>query len=1512
MTATPDDAAAPQPFAPDPWRHFGVATATWFQRNFAAPTPAQIATWDALAASWRQDSATDAEAARHALVIAPTGSGKTLAAFLMSLDRLSRTAPTGKVRVLYVSPLKALAVDIENNLRHPLAGIQQTAHSLGLSAPKVNVAVRTGDTTPSERRRLITHPPDILITTPESLFLMLSSSAADSLDAVETVIVDEIHSLAGTKRGAHLAVSLERLDHLSRRANAMQRIGLSATVRPPQAVADFLAGPGRPVAVIDPPMPKQWTLDVRVPVDDMTNMGAPPGPSTEDDAPNYSIWPHIEEAILDLILAHRSTICFVNSRMVAERLTAHLNQRSAARLGLAQDVTAAMPNIYIGTHLVAASYDEPDAPLFDPGDDNPVTMPGPIVARAHHGSLSKERRAVIEADLKQGRLPCVVATSSLELGIDMGFVDLVIQTGSPPSVASGLQRVGRAGHHVGVASKGVVFPTSRADLLEATVVVQRMGAGQIEAVTSLSNPLDVLAQHVVSMCLDAAPTSQDVFNLVRRAQPFAALPRPAFDAVLEMLAGRYPSEDFAELRPRLTWDRATDRLSARPGSRQLVTTSGGTIPDRGLYGVFLIGQDDKRHGGRRVGELDEEMVHESRIGDVITLGSSSWRIDEITPHQVRVTPAPGAAGRLPFWHGDQLGRPFELGTAIGAFIENTSAAARPDATNQLRDAGLDQRAADNLVRYLSDQKRATGVLPNDKTIVFERCRDELGDWRVCLHAPFGLGVLRPWMMAIQQRLIDRYGVDARIIVHNDGVIWRLPASDGDPPGANLLLSPRDTLDQTVTQALFGSSLFAAHFRECAARALLLPRRNPGARTPLWQQRLRAAQLLEVAASYQSFPIVMEAMRECLDDVFDMPALRQLLADIAAGQVRLVEVETAQPSPFAHSLLFGYAGEFIYDADQPLAERASAAWSIDSSLLAGLLGDARPSQALDPQALNEVEAGLQRLRHPASSPEALWDMLRRIGPLTAAECAIRCENADAWLQDLAAARRVATVHLGQTAWVVAGDDALVASAAAGDHSARQRLTTRWLRCHVVTTAHDLSDRYGWPLDDCQAQLDALVAAGRVRQGVFDDSKELPQYGWPDVLQQVARRHAASLRAATRPVSPAHLAGFLADWHGITKPEAGFDAVIHAVEQLAGWPLPASMLETLVLPARVAGYQPAMLDEALTTGQVVWCGSGRIGDRDGWVTLWPADVVLTQPATDWLADDAEADALWRPLENGGAWRLADLGANATQAALWRLVWAGLATSDTFVPVRDIAQGALRHPRQPNPRRVGLLRAARPYVPALAGRWSAVRPTVTDATTRWAQAVTLEAGRHGIVTRSSVLAEPMTPSYTPAYKVLTAMEERGLVRRGYFIEDAGAAQFALPGAVDRLRNPPDHETVLLAACDPANPYGMVVDWPRTNGHRPARRAGAMVVLRDGRPICYLERGAHTLVTFEQATNDDLAAGLQTIGAAIDAAHLDPVALTRIDQRATFDDPTRIDLLRAARFSPTPQGFTRRANPF
>src|SRR5215218_10378392 len=1116
----------------DPLEGFSPATATWFREVFARPTEAQVGAWQAISAG------------ENALVIAPTGSGKTLAAFLWALDDLTRSPQPGskqRCRVLYISPLKALAVDVERNLRAPLAGITQTALRLEQVQPSVTVGVRSGDTSAADRRTLINRPPDILITTPESLFLMLTSAARDLLRSVRTVIVDEVHAVAGTKRGAHLEVSLERLEELTQSDEAssssrhpLQRIGLSATVRPPERVAAFLGGP-RPVRIVAPTAEKSWDLSIVVPVEDMSDLGAtaatpPPAPPSLDDeqAPPRppSIWPHVENRILDLISEHRSSIVFANSRRLAERLTAHLNELNAERLG---DATGPFPP---PAQVMAQSG-------ASSGRDGSRS---PVIARAHHGSVSKEQRAQIENDLKTGQLPCVVATSSLELGIDMGAVDVVVQVEAPPSVASGLQRVGRAGHHVGATSRGVFFPNHRGDLIASAVVVERMRQGAIEEVAELRNPLDVLAQQIVAIVAVEDAKVEELYGLVRRASSFRQLPYSAFEAVLDMLSGRYPSEQFAELRPRLVWHRDTGVLVARPGGQRLAVTSGGTIPDRGLFGVFLVGEGNasgRHQAGRRVGELDEEMVYETRVGDVFTLGTTSWRVEQITHDQVLVSPAPGTPGRLPFWKGDSPGRPRELGRAFGQFVRELGGLSGEPAEQRLRKAGLDDFAARNLINYLKEQAAATGVLPTDQTIVFERFRDELGDWRVCVHSALGSGVLTPWALAIEHAARERYGMEIQATATNDGIVLRIPDTESEPPTAELIMCDPDLLDAVITDEVGGSALFAARFRESAARALLLPRRDPKSRSPLWQQRMRSAQLLTVAAQYPEFPIVLETMRECLTDVFDLAGLHEILSQIAARSVRVVEVETSGPSPFAKSLLFGYVGAFVYEGDVPLAEKKAAALALDASLLAELLGKDGLKELLDAGVIAAIEADLQGLspERQATGPEQLFDLLRTAGPFTAAELAARSApgfDLSAAISELIARRRVVEVRIaGEQMMAVAEDvlrlrDGLGVPVPPGTSAAFTEpaehpiddLALRWARTHGPFLASAIAQRYGLGPAVVEAACKNLVSPGTLVTGSFADlpgaAAGARQYCHAQVLSLIKRRTLAGLRKSVEPV------------------------------------------------------------------------------------------------------------------------------------------------------------------------------------------------------------------------------------------------------------------------------------------------------------------------------------------------------------------------------------------------------------
>ncbi|WFE34341.1 ATP-dependent helicase [Micromonospora sp. WMMD975] len=1519
---------------------FGAATREWFTAAFAAPTPAQQGAWRSVAAG------------RNALVVAPTGSGKTLAAFLWSLDRLGKEPPPAdprrRCRVLYVSPLKALAVDVERNLRTPLIGIRQAATRLDLVPPDITVGMRTGDTPADERRAFARTPPDVLITTPESLFLLLTSAARDSLRGVDTVIVDEVHAVAGTKRGAHLALSLERLDALLDRP--AQRIGLSATVRPIDVCARFLGG-ARPVDVVQPPADKTIEVSVQVPVEDMTRLDEQEPPEDELGGPGPrrpSIWPAVEERVLALIRAHRSTIVFTNSRRGAERLCARLNELAAEE----SEATTAPDGSRVarGGEPVRA----PRQPAEVMAQSGAAVGAPAVIARAHHGSVSREERKHIEEALKSGQLPAVVATSSLELGIDMGAVDLVVQIEAPPSVAAGLQRVGRAGHQVGAVSRGVVFPKHRGDLLSCTVVAERMGVGAIEELHYPRNPLDVLAQQIVAMVALEPWQLGDLAVLVRRAAPFAELPDSALHAVLDMLSGRYPSTAFAELRPRLVWDRATDVLTGRPGAQRLAVTSGGTIPDRGLFGVFLAGAER----AARVGELDEEMVYESRVGDVFLLGSSSWRIEEITPDRVLVSPAPGQAARMPFWKGDQLGRPVELGRAIGARVRALLRQSDTDAVAALRAGGLDDWAAGNLMTYLREQKAATRSLPDDRTVVVERFRDELGDWRLAVHSVLGARVNGPWALAIGRRLAERYGVDAQVMPSDDGIVVRLPDTAEEPPGADVVVFEPDEVAHLVEESVGTSALFASRFRECAARSLLLPRRDPRRRQPLWQQRQRAAQLLDVAREYADFPVTLEAARECLQDVFDQPALAELMRDLAARKVRLVEVESERPSPFARSLLFGYVGAFLYEGDAPLAERRAAALALDSGLLGELLGRVDLRELLDPAVLAETERQLRwrtDQRRPRDAEDVV-ELLRVVGDLSPAELAERGVPEE-WPAELAAARRVLRVRIaGEDRWVVVEDaarlrDALGVALPVGVAEAYLTpvadplgdLVARYARTHGPFAAATCAARFGLGVFVVEQALRRLAANGRVVSGEFAPDSVGTQWSDAEVLRLLRRRSLAALRREIEPVPPRALAAFLPRWQQVGSSARGVEAVAATVEQLQGVTVPASALERLVLPARVADYSPAQLDEMCASGEVLWAGAGAISGGDGWVTLAYADVapLLLPPPDEALTLTPPHAAVLDALADGQALFFRSLsdrvGATddaALSAVVWDLVWAGHLTNDTLAPLRAALGAGGAHRSRPSAPRTRYRRPGRVALPSrggpptMAGRWSRLPDRDLDPTRRAAALADLLLERHGVVTRGAVVAEQVTGGFAAVYPVLSALEERGAARRGYFVEGLGAAQFAVPGAVDRIRalaDPADHgrtdggrsrggPTVVLAATDPANPYGAALPWPErvvdsgdgaapATGHRAGRKAGALVVLVGGDLVLYVERGGRTILSFTDDA-DTLGAAGKALADAVHSGALGAISVERADGEAVHSSPLR-DALTAAGFRATPRGL-------
>ncbi|MGI9053481.1 MAG: Lhr family helicase [Ilumatobacteraceae bacterium] len=1439
---------------------FSPAVRAWFGASFPEPTAAQVQGWPSISSG------------AHTLICAPTGSGKTLAAFLSAIDTLVTTPRpedrTRRTRVLYLSPLRALAFDVEKNLRAPLAGIALAAERLEVPCVVPEVAMRTGDTPSRERQQLIRRPADLLITTPESLYLMLTSSAAETLTGVETVIVDEIHAMAPTKRGAHLALSLERLEELT--ARPPQRIGLSATQRPLEEVARFLGGYAapnepRPVNIVDAGMRKALDIEVVIPVEDMGDLsaGAPPQPielsggAVAASPRRSSIWPSIYPRILDQILEHRSTIIFCNARRQAERLAAKLNELAEER---------------------GINVDPETGRLRED------------LVKAHHGSLAREQRVVVEDDLKRGTLRGIVATSSLELGIDMGAVDLVIQVESPGAVSRGLQRIGRAGHQVGEPSRGSIYPKHRGDLVEAAVVVRRMLDGQIESTRYLRNPLDVLAQQIVAhtAARGELPVA-DLAALARRTANFAELSDEQFANTLDLLAGRYPSDEFSELRPRVVWNRVSDTVRARDGSKRLAVTSGGTIPDRGLFGVFLP-------DGTRVGELDEEMVYESRPGETFILGASTWRIEDITFERVTVTPAPGEPGKMPFWHGDRPGRPLELGRALGAFVRELRELPAADAITTLRtDYALDELAAANLTQYLAEQAEATGVVPDDRTVVVERFRDEIGDWRICILSPFGNPVHAPWAMAIERRLSDQFDLPVESMWGDDGIVLRLPEAADELPLEALLIEPED-IEELVVSTLPQTALFSARFRECAGRALLLPRRRPDQRTPLWQQRQRAADLLAVAAKYPTFPILLEASRECLQDVFDVPALREVLGQLRSRAVRVVNVDTMKPSPMAQSLLFNWIAAYMYEGDAPLAERRAAALSLDRDLLRDLLGAEELRELLDPGVLADVELDLQRLSdgRRARSADELHDVLRRVGDLSATEVGLRCEDPpDAWLRELLGEKRAIQVVVGGEQRFVAADDAaryrdalgcalpLGLPAAFTDPVPRplEDLVARYARSHGPFTEREVATRLGVPEARAVGALVALEDDGRVVRGEFRPEGVRREWCEADVLRQLRRRSLASLRREVEPVEPEALARFLPVWHGVPAERRGVDAVVEALGLLAGAPIVASTLETDVLAARVRDYRPSLLDELCTSGDVLWVGAGAIGSSDGRVRLCFVDQLPLLAAgweTQEVPDGKLHDAVRTVLAERGAsfWNQLRTGAPGASdeellPALWDLVWSGEVTNDSLAPLRAFTGrgGGSRAPRGGAARgrpRPGRLQRLGP--PAGAGRWSLVAPLLVPAPTptESAHATARQlVERHGVVTREAVLAEGVVGGYASVYGVLKVLEERGQVRRGYFVSGLGAAQFALPGAVDRLRQvresaeerigntEPPPAPIVLAATDPAQPYGATLAWPHSDG-RPARTGSALVVLHDGAPIAWYDRRSHHLVTFPPTHTD------------------------------------------------------------
>jgi ATP-dependent Lhr-like helicase len=1455
---------------------FSPRTRDWFTGAFAGPTPAQEQAWPAIASG------------EHVLISAPTGSGKTLAAFLYAIDQLAQHPPPEKPRdrrisLVYVSPLKALSYDIDRNLRTPLRGI----------GADLRVAVRTGDTPQKERQQMLRDAPDILITTPESLYLMLTGRAQSLFEGARWCIVDEIHAVASTKRGSHLALTLERLTQAA--GTDVQRIGLSATQNPLEEVGRFMVGPRRQCRIVDTGVRKELDLKIHVPVESMVEPDDTPSPSLDPleggEATRRSIWPAIYPELVELIKAHKSTILFVNNRRGAERLALRLND-----------------------------------------------LAGEEIARSHHGSLAREERTVVEEMLKAGELPCLVATSSLELGIDMGAVDLVIQVESPKSVARGLQRIGRAGHSVGDVSRGRIFPKFRADLLECAVVARRMREAKIETTVVPRNALDVLAQQIVAI---AAASEQDgggwvggngsgtvnvddLFALVTRTYSYAELPRAQFENVLDMLDGRYPSQEFAELRPRIVWDRIAGTIRARPGARQLAVTNAGTIPDRGLYAVTLP-------DGRRVGELDEEMVYEARPGQTFLLGATTWRIEEIGRDRVIVTPAPGLPGAVPFWKGDTLGRPKELGEAIGAFAR--WAVDQPAEVLE-RDYDLDERAARNLLEFLAEQQQATRVIPSDRAIVVERFRDEIGDWRLCVLTPFGGRVHAAWSLALSARIRDEVGLESDAIYSDDGIIIHLPDAEerGGRDWVDLVLLAPDEIEDLVVAELGSSALFGARFRENAGRSLLIPRARPGKRTPLWQQRLKAQSLLEVAKKYGDFPVILETYRECLRDVLDVPGLIELLTRLHRREITLVEVETPTASPFASSLLFDYVATYMYEGDTPNAERRAAALSLDRDLLRELLGQEELRDLIDPGALGSVEADLQCLSEMAQATgrDGLLDVLRRVGDLSLDEVRARVLGGlepQTMLDELLGERRVARVRInGEERWIDATDaglyrDALGAAPPGGLPAvfledvpdAVSRLLRRYAATHGPFTTGEVRDRYGI---DTSAALRELDRAGDLVQGELRPGGSTREWCDPEVLRRLRRASLAVLRKEIEPAEQRELARFLPAWQGVDRHPpsgAGIDRLREVLVPLQGLALPAEVWERDILPRRTGAYSPSWMDQLCAAGEVVWIGAGALGRNSGRVAMYFREdlALLGPPPYRGNIPESEAHHAVRERLAAGACFFTDLLVDVGRAfppegiqeALWDLAWAGVATNDAFAPLRaprlTLARAQREHLKRSTRRsRFGAGRRRDTASAQVQGRWSLTEPLLRGvgddpvAQRRALGELLLE--RYGIVTREQVLAEGIVGGFSAIYSELGQLETLGVARRGYFLEGLGGAQFALPGAVERLRARPANNSeeaapLVLAAVDPAQPYGAALPWPKRDGERrrPARTAGAYVVLVGGDPVLYLERGGRALQTLVDTDDGRLEAALSALVDHVRSGRIKRLALEKVDGESAMTSP-------------------------
>ena len=1458
----------------------------WFEESFGEPSDPQRSGWPAIATG------------AHTLILAPTGAGKTLAAFLWELNDLIvrgiEEALPNSVQLLYISPLKALNNDIQRNLDRPLGELRERFAVAGKEFPEIRVAVRTGDTPAAARARMLRKSPHVLITTPESLNIMLTSLRGRGMfSGVRAVIVDEIHAIAGTKRGAHLALTLERLEKIV--DSPPQRIGLSATQRPLEEVARFLGGceiPAtggtqfRPVTIVDCGMSKEMHISVESPVADLGNVGG-------------SIWPAIAPLVLQHIRSSRTTLVFVNNRAQSEKVAARVN-------ALAEEE----------------------------------------VALPYHGSLARERRFALEERLKAGSIRALVTTSSLELGIDIGSVDLVIQLQSPKRVASGLQRIGRSGHSIGIPSRGILIPTFRDDAVEIAAIVAAMRAGEVEPTHVVQNALDVLAQVVVAAVSVDDWRSDELFDLVRRAYPYHQLTRGAFDEVLAMLSGKYPSDIAAELEPRITWDRVSDRLIGTRAARMTAVISGGTIPDRGLYTVNLPDRT-------RLGELDEEFVHESRMGDVFQLGSSTWRIAAIEHDRVVVTPAPGTPARMPFWHGEYMARSLMLSHRVGALRRQLASAPSEE---ELRDQyGCDAATANSLIKYIAAQRAATGIVPDDRNIVIEQFRDETGAVRIVIHAAFGGRINAPWGMALAQRVREAIGnADLQVQTTDDGIMLRLPDLGISAPIQSLLGLTGLEAEQLVMEEVGSTSLFGARFRMNAARALLLPRGNPRRRMPLWLQRLKSLDLLQTVRQFPSFPILVETYREVLQEAFDMQGLKETLAEIGAGNIRIHSVQTDIPSPFAASLQFGFVMDWLYGDDTPRAEQRAALLSLDRAMLDEVMG----GEGSDDITLEAIEQTLAERRGTAPGRRArtsdeLAHLLDRAGDLSGEDVRARIASTDEGVrgdpfQELLLANRTIAIQLGaegRKEWrfiltetypryiSAFGVEVLARVRATGElverpatdaipdvlrnpainpSVARREILARFLTQSGPVTVAEIHDRYGWEQRWIESRLAEWERTGKLVRGKF--RRELKDTEWCSrKIVEIGRRRAlASLRKQIEAVELPHFAAFMQRWQHVDERDRldGEPGTATALRQLYGVARPPVAWDRDYLRSRVRGYDPTWLSLFSASGEPVWAGEGKYDPESGAIPLARVRFFERGTGATWMGEEpeavlsAEATAVRDTIAKEGASFIRDIQAItgltmlSVREAIRELVAWGLITNDTVEALREIGRWRPLMPRttpdptswlpadyvpsqnrrivqrRPNLRRLPKWR--RPDKPGAApsswsGRWSLLRRVGTlgpelPEEERAERVARQWLTRYGIVSRDWWRRERPPVSWRAIYRELKRLEFRGEVRRGYFVKGLGGAQFALPDAVEWLRAVALEEHapsgyVVMAASDPANVYNLQLDLVDRDPLSRPRGSGALLVMRGGRVAIAVEGRGRRYTIADWMTPEETAVAKQVL---------------------------------------------------